>query len=343
MKDDIQEKHINRILSGGFFATYQDKDIFYNLCITAKDKLYINHIKEKTYDKAKNKKILTQEEFIKINKIDIENFDKLIKESKERLDRLKEEYFDSFYIITKKEKIKEYINQEKSILYKISIDKYEALNGATCEQYVEKIVIQKKIALFVKNNDLDYSIMSDEDWQLLKALYILNFLDEEKIRGIAKSSSWRAYWNSGNKNPLSIFNIRCIAEASDEQLSLIQWSSFYDNIYEAYDHPDEDIINDDIAMDVWYKRKINQIRKEKKIDKISPKNKSKEVYIITSKDKAKEVYDLNNTVTRNLLKKRDEIINQNGKATENELVKKLGKAHAGLFVGESKNGNKQAR
>jgi hypothetical protein len=75
---------------------------------------------------------------------------------------------------------------------------------------------------------------------------------------------WRTLWNAGKGS--NLFG-KPIIQLDSEQHALVYWSQVYDSVYEAYERPDDDIINDDEKLDAWFKRQSEKREAEKKKNK----------------------------------------------------------------------------
>ncbi len=92
------------------------------------------------------------------------------------------------------------------------------------------------------------------------------------IRFIARSTLWRIRYNNSVKTSDTLLGIPAV-DYSIDQLNLVYWSSYYDQIYSMMptDRPSDDTINDDELLDTYmeeYYKELNNetsILKERKI------------------------------------------------------------------------------
>lgn len=94
-----------------------------------------------------------------------------------------------------------------------------------------------------------------------------NTISESNFRELARTDPWRSIWMIKKVAPI----IPSCLELTDEQRSLMVWSSIYDNIYESPDCPSDDIINDDDKLDGWMiaqRRKRKKELAERKVDEV---------------------------------------------------------------------------
>jgi hypothetical protein len=132
------------------------------------------------------------------------------------------------------------------------------------------------------------------------------------FRKIARSELWRNYWIA-NKDFL--FGKPTI-EWTDEQKNLVVITKMYDNAYEHPECPGNNILEDDDMFDGW----MISIRRENEKDKTKRRtekkfgdklNKAGEVFLMAeSKEEAQNIYSLNNTLSRNIIKERETVLNK---------------------------------
>lgn len=110
------------------------------------------------------------------------------------------------------------------------------------------------------------SALSSEDIAYIKELisiYNINqsFLDIKIIRRIARSALWRIRWSACKDNIKSLFG----REANDldmNQFMLVYWSQIYDSVYDAYERPPNDVIEDDERLDNWLKEQGEKVNRD---------------------------------------------------------------------------------
>ena len=79
-------------------------------------------------------------------------------------------------------------------------------------------------------------------------LYNQSQINESTYRQLVRNDPWRTIWNSAKHD--SLFGCAAI-HLTDDQKTLIHWSSLYDNIYENSECPSEEVIDDDDMLDGW--------------------------------------------------------------------------------------------
>jgi hypothetical protein len=86
-----------------------------------------------------------------------------------------------------------------------------------------------------------------------------NRISETEYRWLARNEPWRSYWLS-RKSEGQLFGIAPV-DMTEEQRSLVVWSSIYDNVNEHPEQPPQYVIDDDDVLDGWF---ISQRKKREK-------------------------------------------------------------------------------
>lgn len=97
----------------------------------------------------------------------------------------------------------------------------------------------------------------------LVELYLFNMgdMDESEIRYLARSTVWRVRWSTYQNSASELFG-RVAKNLSNDQFMLIYWSQVYDSVYESFERPPEDIINNDEALDRWLLQENEKRKRE---------------------------------------------------------------------------------
>ena len=108
--------------------------------------------------------------------------------------------------------------------------------------------------------------MEDSEFELKNKvlntfIHLTNGTKVEIIRFIARSTLWRIRYNNSMKTAEQLFGVPAVEYTAD-QLNLVYWSNFYDNVYSMMpeDRPQESIIEDDKSLDAFmddYYKDIN--------------------------------------------------------------------------------------
>lgn len=243
--------------------------------------------------------------------------EKYLNESKELLDKTKIQYFLNFNTSSIKEQIKKSIGNLNKTINNLYNEKY-SLNYLTLENYAQNIKNQILVSSMIYDdhnsrvfdtniNNIDSDLLE----KFIREIYN-NSLGQESIKKLARHEIWRSYWGS-NKD--KIFNT-AVVDWTDEQRSLVNFTRTLDSIREHLEAPEEDIINDDDALDGWMLYQHEKMLKEKKQKHISEKyglnNKNgQEVFIMTdNKEEAREIFSLNDPNTMKEIKEMQQVVNQ---------------------------------
>lgn len=240
---------------------------------SAEDKTFADFFSQEEYDDALLDGIWTQEDaekhLISLGYLSEDN-EKELTTIKENMDNMRVDYFNHFYDSSTKDYIKKNLEKQQQRHDEVYAKKY-VFYDKTCE-YLKKLsftsyLLQKNA--FIKDSDLAFNRYSI---QMIYNKYMSTVNEiASKSRDIAKEIEWKNRWYSSK---LQTFDNN-ISSLTDFQISVISWSTYYDGIYQSFDKPSEDIIEDDIALDGWSiieKRKRKKEDKKKNAEKMLPEN-----------------------------------------------------------------------
>jgi len=165
----------------------------------------------------------------------------------------------------------------------------------------------------------------DEEHSLIEHIfkvYLKAHISEEIARELARTEPWRSYWGAA-KIEGSVFGTSA-ANLTQEQRSLINWSKFYDSIYEHVEAPPEKVIQDDDLLDGWLiiqNRKRERAKLEQEVDKKLGKNRgAQEVYLMAGNaEEADKINSLNSPMAKGIKKSRDAAVDRHGSVSEEKL------------------------
>lgn len=194
------------------------------------------------------------------------------------------------------------------------------------QRYIISQITHKENGEKFWSTDEDFDDFSD--FNLINSLCDVFFrksrLNAKTIRFLSRSSIWRSIWTTGQKLG-NIFNAS-VVELSENQLALLHWSSIYDSVYEAYERPPTDLIEDDDLLDSWFIRqgekiesKANKQRGEDSLPNPSRKGGRNEQFIMADKEGASKVYGMNDGNARRAIKQKQKIIQNEGSVKEQHL------------------------
>ena len=245
----------------------------------------------------------------------------IIKDLDKKIENSKADYYSNFKLSDKKNSIKKNLDNYKKQLNSI-LSKKEELYSNTLEGYANSIkneyiishtLIQNKDKVFVSSkNASNYMLFNNIVSELNK--YSISITDFKKL---ARSQLWRSYWNVKKNN---VFE----GNLTDDQRTLIGISQMYDRVYEHPECPNDDILEDDDALDGWMiiqKRKIEKDKKQQQIDSMNPKLKNaQEVFIMANNsNEADEVVSLNSSESLNRMKSKINHVQKFGFTEESQL------------------------
>jgi hypothetical protein len=318
MNDAEIEFYISRILSGFliFFYNNERYELQYPNCYLRYESnlIYNNIINDEKYGEW-----IREENLIRVLimlGLWTQETEKTIGQIEKQIDNLKVDLYNNILNKTMQTKIRSNLRTKEEQLNRILNIKQEFL-GNTLEGYAASIKNEYIVCnTLYKNKRLVFNIddvKSSSSYQYFNNL--INEVNHHMIpikvyKAIARSHTWRSYWNC-NKN--NIFDKQVI-DWTDEQRSLINITKMYDNIYEHPECPDDKIIEDDDVLDGWLivqKRKIAKAKVQQTIDSSNPKLKNaQEVFVMASdQDSREEVFGLNSGEALHRMKEKFAYIN----------------------------------
>ena len=220
------------------------------------------------------------------------------------------------------------LDKAKDQLVKLA-NKKSSLNNVTDTGSANAIKLQYLLYTSIIDKKGEYVYDGDDFWaeehKLIEHIfkkYLSSQIAEEIIRELARTEPWRSYWGA-SKIEGSVFG-KSAAELNTEQRSLINWSKFYDSIYEHMESPGEAVIQDDDLLDGWLiiqSRKREKEKLEKEVDKKIGKNRgAQEVYVMADNiEHAQRINELNNPMARGVKRSREKVIDQKGSVAEQDL------------------------
>lgn len=155
--------------------------------------------------------------------------------------------------------------------------------------------------------------------QLCDIFFRKSKLSSKIIREIARSQTWRVYWEIA-KNTGDLFGT-IISLWSSNQRELVYWSGVYDSVYGAYERPSSDIISDNDLLDSWFMRQSKKTDKTSQSNTIGGQTKPgrNEQFIMADREGAKRVYDMNDPGTRAKIRARQRVLQKHGSVKEQDM------------------------
>lgn len=312
MDDHELEILIYRIISGYQYIKLNNN--LYKLVSPSIDlKIAANILYNDIYQENLYGKFILKEnlkELLISNQIISETFDADLYTTEKRLNAAKIQYYKQFYTQQKKSNKNKIISLSKTISN--AYNKKRCLDFLTLENYCENIknefIISK--TLYDESNNLVFRDYSNIDYVFFNKITLTiadNLINIDTYKKIARSDYWKKISSSNRSN---IFRGPS-SEYSEEQKALLSITDMYTRVYEHPDAPDEEIINDDDALDGWMlemQEKITRSKKQKGIDNtLSKGSDSPEVYVMTDKQNLNKVMELNSPEALKIVKSRTAI------------------------------------
>lgn len=230
------------------------------------------------------------------------------------------------------EKWRKYIYLERNQPHKVDLNRellYLALDELQNLAYARntyEYYTCHGVAMFAKwqyiiENCTYYEDGRKYDWQYSSitdafSYYQNNLLSDKVIRRLARCDEWLNIWSAGKKN--------CFGKASvylsDEQLRIINWSSFYENIHKSPECPESEVIEDEDMLDGWIivqQEKRKEAEKEKKKKNLNDKD---EYFLpAANAEDAKKVNEMNTDRAKAIKDARIKAIKKKQKLSEKDL------------------------
>lgn len=279
MTPDQVESCINRIAWGKKFITAEDSDGRERTLIVGALSLHFRNFVDFAYKKALRKAvdagIHTEAEMLQElskNNVWTSDDDNKIKYLKSELVKIQSQEDD--FVGTKRAK-KRLEKLKKSIV--IHIEELVEQRSNLLMHCAERVAHEQRIRAFIfavlqdENGERFWKSWEDfsnfEDNALMDSIISqISHFDQKitttEIRYIARHPNWRFRW-VGGKSTGNIFDVP-VVEMTDEQASLVYWSHIYDSVYDAYERPSQEIIDDDEKLDEWMSEQGDKSEREAK-------------------------------------------------------------------------------
>lgn len=235
------------------------------------------------------------------------------------LEQMKLDYYMNFFKTDAREYIKKAIDNLEEKVNQLFMKKYEFFDK-TCE-YVRDY---SRMCFLIERSSflIDGTPATDK----ISLLNIVNkslqcSAKDSDIRNLSKQGSWRNIWSAKD---IGIFKNKA-CELTNEQLSLISWSRYYDSVYESMDRPSSEIIEDNTAIDGWFihqdRKRIEEEKKQEGEKLLSDKmSDAGEVFIpVKTKRDSENVLALNDGYGKSVLKSKKQQFKKGGSFKESEL------------------------
>ena len=307
MNEDNKELEFlaNRILLGKYIFIYENKR-YYQTIPTLDIKVSADFLYEQTYEENIFNDNFFSEQHIKLLLMKIESipidYDARYSKLEKQLEAIKIDLYKKFSNKSYRVKAKKEIDLIKNTMNKMYNSRH-SLDYLLLDNFCNKIKNEFILShtIYDDTNKLVFDYDSNLEFvsfnNMVQFIAYHNTITIDTIKKIARSNYWKNYW-SASKNVLS--NSAC--EWSDEQKALINISNMYDRINEHSECPDEEVIDDDDALDgwmLWQKKKSLQEKKIKGVDELlgSKGKNSSEVFLLanSNNEEIQEISELNDS------------------------------------------------
>ena len=304
-----EEKLLYRILLGYYYIYINDsqyKIIYPDLKIKYEAEL----LYEKTIEDNKFEKIYLNDNEIKlylqINGIWTVEDDKKLKDCEKFLEDCKVDLYLNYYNTKNKTHIQKNIKKATKDL-ETYLSKKHSFNYLTITDHAISVKNEFILMNTIHNNDVlvfnykDYDTFEYHKLQLFIREILDNSIKSDDLRSLVKSDIWKSYAVASNLE-------KDILYINDDYRHLINLHKMYENVKQHPECPNQDIIDDNDALDGWFIHQNRKTEKEKKknaiLDKFSGNMKNAgEVFLMTNDvAEKKDIYDLNDLTTRHNIK-----------------------------------------
>lgn len=217
--------------------------------VPSSDESLKNHIKLGLWDDLKEKNLGLIPKFIE------ETEDKIKKEK----NKLSKEKYEKWLRVLQREFML-LLNIRNTIL----LNSAEYLAHESCSHFLmwECLRNYDDSRLWSKFEDIENSTDVDYITELLNLLADASKeLSIKDVRQLAKDNSWRVRWRAVEGDFSHLFG-RSAQDLTNDQFLLTYWSGVYDSVYENFERPPDEIINDDDKLDEWLKEQSEKRQRE---------------------------------------------------------------------------------
>lgn len=304
-----EEKLLYRILLG-YYYIYIDNTQYKIIYPDLKIKYEAELLYEKIIEDNKFEKIYLNENEIKLylqtNGIWISTDDKKLQDCEKFLEDCKVDLYLNYYNSKNKTQIQKNIKKATKDLETLH-SKKNSFNYLTIQDHAISAKNEFMLMNSIYYNDklvFDYKNYDTFEYHKLQ-LFIREILDSSikphNLRNLIKSDIWKSYAVASNLE-------KDILYINDDYRHLINLHKMYDNVKQHPECPNQEIIDDDDALDGWFIYQNRKAEKEKKksaiLDKFGNNIKNAgEVFLMTGDaHEKKDIYDLNDMTTKHNIK-----------------------------------------
>lgn len=263
---DELDSYLTKIFTGLEYTTVRDKVIVLKHPSNF-IKQKANFVYEQSYEEAINNGLLSSKDL----EVLIEKRNLIPKEELDRLKKLKGQLEAQEILLSKTTRVKANQDRIKGVILKIRNDIREIeykksskllMSADTkaeedkifymccqCSSYENETLIWPSYEDALKETDLEF-----KDLILLNYVRFQGGIPTRIIREIARSSIWRIRYVNSMKTSEPLLGVPA-SEYNINQINLVYWSNYYQNIYDMMpeDRPSDIVIDDDDSLDAYMK------------------------------------------------------------------------------------------
>lgn len=325
------ENNLYRILNGFYYIEYNDiryKVIYPSILLKYKaQELYISILEDNKFDTGWYSDLQIS---ILLNQQNIWNNEKetFLKAQEALLDSEKIALYQNFMNTQKRNSHKKTITLINKSINQLILEQ-KSLDYLTLRFFADTVKYEYIIMNCILDSRTDRKIFTDKSLnnsdyktiQDLSRIILSKQLHTYDLRQIAKSDLWRSYYQEHD-----LFDRPAIHQ-NDDQRHLVKLTEMYDSVKQHPEAPNEDIIQDDDALDGWFlfqKEKSKQEKtKNQVLDRVggnSKINKAGEVFVITNdRSEARAINNLNDPKTKQDIARTKQIAQNKGPVSWTDL------------------------
>ena len=263
-------------------------------------------------------------DFLSVNNLWTPEKDKDVESLKKDIETLKIGLFKNFSRTKEKELTKKGLLEAKDHLRELLSEK-SSYDHLTCAGYAAASRSRYLIGINICRDDEKLIYNTGDFWKKRSKLlddalvaYARSEIDETLYRKLARSEEWRLTW-SARKTENSVFG-KAACDLTENQKSLIVWSSMYDSIGESMDCPSDEIIEDDDALDGWLIIQRRERKKKSDEKSFGDLPNMAEVFIVAdNKEEIQKIEQLNDNVSNSIKRERMSAVRKMGSINEEDM------------------------
>lgn len=249
-----------------------------------------------------------------------EDLQKALEKLPEEIDDLKASLYECIFQSVKKKAVRKQLRDAKERLSDLFSQRH-AYDHMSCMGFASAGKARRVMALSLT----DMAGLPAGEANVDAAMNALaeSRISEAEYRELARTEPWRSIW-ACRKMEGSLFGVPAV-DLTEEQQSLVGWSSLFDSVHEHPECPSEDVFADDDAFDGWL---VIQKRKREEKGKIAAAEaiendkirNSGEVFIVADTvEDAKRIQAMNDPHTNAILSQKFAHIAKVGQVDEADL------------------------